>query len=127
MEPISDPVALEAAERAARRTGRSAARDAEEEHHGGVWSNCTDCCKAVVLWPARFAKTKVVPAYSMIRSKTKEQVIHILYGESPYACKIRLTAINVLVICSFVYLFIEVVSLAFFPPKWDFVVAVIAL
>lgn len=127
MEPINEPAALEAAERAARRTGRSAARDAEEEHPSGVWSSCTDCGKAIVSWPARFAKTKVVPAYTMVRTKTKEQVAHVLYGDSPFACKIRLTIINLLVICSFVYLFIEVAALAFFPANWDFVVAVIGL
>lgn len=50
-----------------------------------------------------------------------------LNGSSPYACSIRITLVNILVICSIWYVFIDQARLAFFPPSSDHAVAIVSL
>ena len=50
-----------------------------------------------------------------------------LNGMKPYACAIRITAVNVLVVCSTWYMFIDQARLAFFPPSSDDALAVVSL
>ena len=57
----------------------------------------------------------------------KEQATLFLNGDPPYACKIKVTTINVLVLCSFIFMFIDQVRLAFFPYCYDFGIGVVSL
>jgi hypothetical protein len=86
-------------------------------------ASIVDTC---VIAPVNFVKDPVVPWYQEKRAKAKEQVRHILWGDAPYFCRIRITGVNVLVCCSFIYMFIEVTALAFFPARWDYGVTVVA-
>jgi hypothetical protein len=51
----------------------------------------------------------------------------LLNGMKPYACSIRITVVNVLVLCSIWYMFIDQARLAFFPPSSDDALAVVSL
>jgi hypothetical protein len=122
MERIKSPAAVDAATRAARQTSRSEfEKDTSEKEDKTSWIS------AALTWPVDFAKGTVIPMLRKARSTAKEQVALILYGSNPYSCKIRATGINVLVLCSFTYLFLEVIALAFFPPSADFAIHVITL
>lgn len=50
-----------------------------------------------------------------------------LNGMKPYACSIRITLVNLLVLCSLWYMFIDQARLAFFPPSSDDTLAVVSL
>ena len=115
---------IEAATRAAHQTGQSA-DDLDRSHVSAGGS--LGCLANCLLMPVRFAKNRLVPWYRRARAATKEQVALILYGDSPFYCRFRVTGINLLVICSFIYMFIEVVNLAFLPASSDFTVVVIGV
>ena len=122
---MRDPAGIEAATRAAKRTVRSAqSLPVEEMEEAGllkdVWGNLMD----TVSWPAHFTQSKLLPWYSRQRAKTKQSVSHLLYGDAPFACKVRVTGINFLVFCSFAFLFLEVVNLGFLPATYDREVAI---
>eukprot|EP00980_Cylindrotheca_fusiformis_P021686 scaffold8529_cov137-Cylindrotheca_fusiformis.AAC.16 len=70
MEPLSDPAGLDAAYRAAKRTFRSQSDQEIELMEEG---------------------------YHNMRMKAKFRVSQLLYGDSPFACRIRVTGINFLV------------------------------
>eukprot|EP00523_Entomoneis_sp_CCMP467_P008375 CAMPEP_0168730186 /NCGR_PEP_ID=MMETSP0724-20121128/6603_1 /TAXON_ID=265536 /ORGANISM="Amphiprora sp., Strain CCMP467" /LENGTH=1375 /DNA_ID=CAMNT_0008777121 /DNA_START=24 /DNA_END=4148 /DNA_ORIENTATION=- len=55
----------------------------------------------------------------------KNQARLILTGQSPYACQLRMTVVNFVVLCSIWYMFVDQARLAFFPPESDYPVAVI--
>ena len=48
----------------------------------------------------------------------------ILMGAEPYACQLRLTLVNFIVVCSIWYMFIDQARLVFFRPRADHTVAV---
>lgn len=124
MEPLTDYHGIEAATRAAHETGRSTnARPASTREKGGVAS----FLDATLLRPVKFVKNSVVPWYQAKRVDAKEKVRHMLWGDAPFYCKFRITGVNILVLCSFVYMFIEVTALAFFPAHWDYGVAVVGV
>lgn len=122
MEQVKSPAAVDAATRAARQTSRSEfEKETSEKEDKPSW------IAAGLSWPVDFAKNTVVPLIRKGRLTAKEQIAFILYGSSPYSCKIRATGINLLVLCSFVYLFLEVIALAFLPASADFAVAIITV
>lgn len=127
MEPLRDPDGIEAARRAAEETGRAMKEKADQvktaETCGQIALNI-----ALVIFalPLRFAM-KLIPWYRRSRAFAKVQITHLLHGDSAYACRFRLTGINVLVICSFIFLFIENVKLAFIPARWDHEIAIIGV
>jgi hypothetical protein len=122
MEQIKSPAAVDAATRAARQTSRS-----EFEKETNEKEDKTSWITTALTWPVDFAKGTVVPLLRTARSTAKEQIALLLYGSNPYSCKVRATGINVLVLCSFTYLFLEVIALAFLPASADFAVHVITL
>jgi hypothetical protein len=117
MEPLTSQHGIEAATRAAYQTGRSAVthEPSTRESAGFV---------ALLGWPVKFVQSTLVPMYHNVRAASKEQVKHLLFGEAPFYCRLRVTGINLLVLCSFIYMFIEVVALAFLPASLDYGVAV---
>jgi hypothetical protein len=126
MEPLNDPLATEAASRAAAKTVRSTQdKPIEEEDGTGYFQDFVDCLVDSLSWPADFAQSTLVPWYRKQRENVKQHVTRILYGDAPFSCKIRLTGINILVCCSLVFLFLEVINLAFLPASVDHEVAVV--
>lgn len=117
MEPLTDYHGIEAATRAAQQTGRSTVdRPPSARETGGIL--------ALSNRPVHFLRDKIIPWCQTAREATKERVRHIIWGDAPFYCTLRLTTVNILVMCSFVYMFIEVTALAFFPASWDYGVAV---
>jgi len=49
----------------------------------------------------------------------KRQAHAFLYGRSPYTCSMNITTINIIVLCSIWYMFIDQARLAFFPTSSD--------
>jgi len=124
MEPLTDYHGIEAARRAAHETGRSTVdRPQSTREKGGVSVVLVAC----LLRPVKLVKNSIVPWYREVRSAAKELIRRLLWGDDPFYCKFRITGVNILVICSFVYMFIEVTALAFFPAKWDHGVAAVGV
>jgi hypothetical protein len=57
----------------------------------------------------------------------KQQGQLLLNGVKPYACSVRLTAVNLLVLCSTWYMFIDQARLAFLPRGADESLAIVSL
>jgi hypothetical protein len=128
LEPIKDLAAIEAAIYAAHRTTRSAAED--DDHvvrHDGLFQQVVMVLSGCVLWPAHFARTTLRPFYRDFRLCAKEIATSTIHGEKGFAYRVSCTSINVLVLCSFTYLFLEPISLAFLPCDYDYGVAITEL
>lgn len=126
MEPIKDPVGIEAAMRAAGRTVRSTQdKPIEKEEERNFVAVASDCLMDAISWPSDFAVNVLKPFYRQQRANAKQSVTKLLYGTSPFACKLRITGINLLVGCSLIFLFLEVVNLGFFPARWHDEVAIV--
>jgi hypothetical protein len=64
---------------------------------------------------------------SMAFKTTRRQGRLFLNGMQPYSCSFRITAVNILVMCSAWYMFIDQARLAFFPPSSDNALAIVSL
>ena len=126
MEPLNDPAGIEAATRAASKTVRSTQdKPIEAIDESGYIQDILDCLLDALSWPADFAQSTLIPWYQNERENAKQYVTSILYGDSPFACKLRITGINILVFCSVIFLFLEVINLAFLPASLDHEVATV--
>ena len=126
MEPLRDPDGIETARRAAEQTGRAMKEKAEEVKGAETCGQMAlNIALVIFAFPVRLAM-KLIPWYRRSRAFAKVQITHLINGDSTYACRFRLTGINVLVICSFMFLFIENVKLAFIPASWDHEIAIVA-
>jgi hypothetical protein len=56
----------------------------------------------------------------------RKQANLCLYGREPYSCRMQLTMLNFVVMCSTWFLFMDQLRLAFFPPTADDVLAIIS-
>ena len=121
MEQCKTADSLDSAFRAARQTRWSIPDDAKKikEDKGLEWLS------AILCWPVRLTKTRLIPSYKKTRATLKYHVSNLLYGDAPYACELRMTGINFLVVCSFIYMFLEVAALAFFPAHADNTLAIV--
>lgn len=124
MEPIDSPAGLEAALAASKQT-MQAVTDEPEDDEIGMCARVWFCLSDVLSWPVRYTKSAIVPFYRSTRYAAKKQVTHVLYGDSPYACRVRMTGVNLLVLCSIIFVFIEAFSLAFLPASLDFAASVV--
>jgi len=61
-----------------------------------------------------------------ILTAAKRQAHLFLNGMSPYICTARITAVNVVVVCSTWFMFVDQARLAFFPPGADNALSVIS-
>ena len=120
MEPIKSLIAIEAATRAAEQTSRTHVPLTTKTHEEKRFA-----FQSLFMWPVKAFEEYILPFSQIAREKIKEQVRLILLGKHPYACELRATSVNILVMCSATYLFLDSLSLAFFPPSSDFAVAVI--
>jgi hypothetical protein len=119
MEPLP-PIAenWEAARRAANRTSRS--QSAFQEDAAKPKST-------IFSTPWRFLQNTLLPWYRRTRAATKIVAENIVMGKPGCACRVHVTCINILVTCSFVYLFIETFTIAFLPASMDFAAVVFEL
>ena len=60
-------------------------------------------------------------------ANTRRQGQLFLNGMKPYSFSIRITAVNILVLCSAWYMFIDQARLAFFPPNSDDALSIVSL
>lgn len=121
MEPLP-PFAenWEAARRAAVRTRRSqseAQQDVANKQKRTL----------LLLTPWRLIQSTLLPWYGRTRASVKVVAENIVMGKPGCACRIQITCINLLVLCSFVYLFIETFTVAFLPASMDFAAIVAEL
>jgi hypothetical protein len=125
MEPLNNRMAIEAAALAATKTLRSTQdKPIEEEDELGYFLEFVDGLVDFLSWPADFAHSTLIPWYRKQRENVKYHMTSVLYGDAPFSCRIRITGINILVFCSLVFLFLEVINLAFLPANVDHEVAV---
>ncbi len=66
---------------------------------------------------------RLVPTCRAAVHGVRTQANLMLYGHEPYLCRIRLTMLNVVVLCSTWFMFSDQVRLAYFPPTADDVIA----
>jgi hypothetical protein len=126
MEPLSDPDGIEAASRAAMRTTRSTQDKPEEVlEETGAWQNCFDTFMDIASWPSDFFLSTMLPLFRKLRLALKRLLTQLLLGDDPFSCKLRVTGINLLVLCSIAFLFLETINLAFLPADLDGEMAVV--
>ncbi len=63
--------------------------------------------------------SKVVPILKQIHRRTKALGTRLVQGARPFSCKVRVTGINLLVVCSTLFLFLQVFQLGWASPKYD--------
>jgi hypothetical protein len=101
----------------------------------GVLIKCVEYVVFVVLIPCLwlfdcssvFWLRHVRPCLARAREFSRHHGGLILNGTSPYTCPIRMTMVNVIVLCSTWYMFIDQARLALLPPSADNAVAMINL
>jgi hypothetical protein len=69
----------------------------------------------------------LVPLWKTCLRHVRRQGRLILNGLNPYVCRVRLTMVNVIVLCSTWYMFIDQARLAFFPAEADDALAAVNL
>lgn len=69
----------------------------------------------------------LVPLWQTCLRHLRRQGRFILNGLNPYVCRVRLTMVNVIVLCSTWYMFIDQARLVFFPAEADDALAVVNL
>lgn len=104
----------EAAMRAAQRTSRSQAEIKED---------IVKQQRSLLLTPWRCIESTLLPWFRRTRATAKIMAENLVTGKPGWACRVHVTVINLLVVCSFVYLFIEAFAIAFLPPSLDFAAA----
>eukprot|EP00537_Pseudo-nitzschia_pungens_P011753 CAMPEP_0172392138 /NCGR_PEP_ID=MMETSP1061-20121228/8357_1 /TAXON_ID=37318 /ORGANISM="Pseudo-nitzschia pungens, Strain cf. pungens" /LENGTH=1303 /DNA_ID=CAMNT_0013122921 /DNA_START=516 /DNA_END=4427 /DNA_ORIENTATION=- len=70
-------------------------------------SQSRNMCRDVARWCQR------------VRMAAKVRLKQFLHGEVPFSCKVRCTGINLLVLCSTLFLFLQVVQLGWMPAHAD--------
>ena len=120
MEPIKASAAVESAMRASQQTSRSASTKQVSEPE-----DKTNCFTACISWPVKFLNNAAIPAFQMGKRALKRHIAMFLFGETPYACQIRATGINVLVLCSLAYVFLESITLTFIPANANFAASLV--
>jgi len=120
MEPLNDPAGIEAATRAAKLTLKSAQdKPIYTKEESGYLHGARDFFFDFVSWPTNFSRSTILPWYQPQRSNLKQTMTRLLHGDSPFACRVRITGVNFLVFCSTAFVFLEVIYLGFLPAKYD--------
>jgi hypothetical protein len=143
MEPISNPVALEAARLAATQPTN------EDEYHksllanpeqiiyekpqGSLISRTCDVLGCVLLAPFLWTYDGclyswyryIQPCSTVVYQNIQTQARLLLNGSEPYVCLMRLTMVNFIVMCNFWYMFADQARFVIFPPNSDTGLAVV--
>jgi hypothetical protein len=77
-----------------------------------ILKSISSCCITQVAPPLLHASTW---SYRFAKSQARL----LLSGLKPYEVNLRLTYVNVMVLCSFIFIFSDTVKLAFLPPSMD--------
>lgn len=121
MEPIRDDEAIDVALRAAQRTQRDARDHLErEDKNMSLWHRFSESY-------SHFVEERFVPFYSRTRNSAKIVAKHMMNGDHGYAINLRFSSINFLVLCSLIFLFLDVVTISFFTAEWDQSAAIVGL
>lgn len=128
MAPIRDPDGLSAAYAAAHWTEEYQAEHlaAQSEERQNLWLRCCGSVRMALVWPA-YMVSRAVPVLREFRARLKLVTRQLIHGEPGFGCRWRCTGINFLVMCSLVYLFLDVLSLAFLPAEYDRSIAIVGL
>lgn len=116
MEPITDPMGIEAAKTAAKK--KNSGHYLSEEDRILFLSSVTK-------GTANIARRILIGA-SLFHRKLKEQASKCLSGRRPYKISFKFTGVNFLVLCSLWYLYIDQFRLAFLPHAADFSCAIVS-
>lgn len=118
MEPITNPIGIEAAKTAATKlcTGTST----------HVQSHSDSIFLESISKGANRCTNLMYRGASLLQRKMKEQAAKFLNGSRPYKLSFKFTGVNFLVVCSIWYLYIDQMRLAFFPHDADEACAIIS-
>ena len=119
MEAIRDEDAVDVALRAAQRTEREPKRPGRDEHYRGRRQ-----CSA---WYRHWVEERLLTWYRQKRQSTKVTVKHMMDGDHGYSINLSFSSINLLVACSLIFLFLDVVTVTFLSSDWDKSAAVLGL
>eukprot|EP00547_Thalassionema_nitzschioides_P007024 CAMPEP_0194206706 /NCGR_PEP_ID=MMETSP0156-20130528/5658_1 /TAXON_ID=33649 /ORGANISM="Thalassionema nitzschioides, Strain L26-B" /LENGTH=1220 /DNA_ID=CAMNT_0038933299 /DNA_START=87 /DNA_END=3746 /DNA_ORIENTATION=- len=136
----AEQAALRAAQNAANQsqTGQSAIRNDNPSPYDKSETKCLTVFETIICLPLApffwFAECfvnvigkRLYQLGARALASTRFQGKLFLNGLNPYACSIRITSVNVLVVCSIWYVFIDQARLAFLSPKSDDALAIISL
>jgi len=119
MEPITDPLGIEAAKIAAKKLCNGTASTHVQNHSDSVFlSSMAKGTKRCIHG--------MCTGMSLLQKKMKEQATKCLNGNRPYKISFKFTGVNFLVLCSIWYLYIDQMRLAFFPHSADFACAIVS-
>jgi hypothetical protein len=149
MEPLRTDRGKAAALRAATQSSaEDQGANGDFEGDGGAFDRTVDmsnrakfvsgmyaCCAYMVLpflWTFDFfyyyvGVSFLVPLWQACLRRMRRQARFILNGLNPYVCRVRLTMVNVIVLCSTWYMFIDQARLVFFPAEADNALAAVNL
>lgn len=118
MEPITDPLGIEAAKIAAKKLCNGASTNVQS-HSDSVFLSSLEkgtkrCIQGLCL------------GMSLLQRKIKDQATKCLNGNRPYKISFKFTGVNFLVLSSIWYLYIDQFRLAFFPHSADFACAIVS-
>lgn len=116
MEPIRDMDAIDAAMKASKRTESTMAnQDKPVARQSDFCSLCIAACVESAVTVLRV----IILAYMKSRNAAKTFIQHFIRGEHGYALNLHFTGVNFLVACSLIFLFHDVIALAFLSSDWD--------
>lgn len=121
MQPIRNEEDIEIAFIAAKKCRRS------ELENQGVEKPVVSSIRKWFDYPINYVEKKLIPSYQMTRNVTKVYISQILRGDNKFTCDISFTGINLLVLSSFIYYFLEVFVLVFIRPEHDQKAAIVGL
>ena len=121
--PLSFGAGYEAALVASKTTKASMARAGKDDPQGILNEEGFSMrCKRWYYELAMALKTW----YRSVRQRLKWLATDLLFGNSPYGCRISLTGVNLSVLCSFLFMFIDCIRLAFLPVSVERGVMIVA-
>lgn len=102
---------------------------------GGKIAECLQSCCFYMLLPFLWIYdciqyvwvTFLSGFFSKCSDASKRQAKLFLYGDDPFVCAMRFTAVNFVVLCSVWFMFMDQARLAFFPSSADASLAVVNL
>lgn len=75
----------------------------------------------------QYLDKRVLPIWRRVRVTAKSLGTKLVLGASPFSLKIRISGINLLVVCSILFLFLQVFQLGFVSPQFDDELAIVEL
>jgi hypothetical protein len=121
MEQIRNSDDITIAMKAAKRSKKSVAENQDVEKEN------TSCCWKIFAYPAEYVETVAMPFYRDSRNSAKALIASMLRGENKFACNIHITGINVLVLFSFIFLFLGPVKYTIEESTYDNVFFIVGL